>query len=118
MRREAIQGVSVPAARPFDASQRVELVFLVGDPEPRLQQNMRAELTKQLGAEGVDGAALDLRGGIAEPDLEAVRDLSGGLVGECEGADARRVESELLDEKVDPLGEAEGFARAGSGEDE
>ena len=61
-------------------------------PKPGLEQHVRAELAQQLGAEGVDRAALDLRRRGAELRLEPVRDLAGGLVRERERADARRVE--------------------------
>src|SRR5205085_7972609 len=44
MRREAGQRVAMPAAGTFDAPQRVELVLLVGDAEPRLEQYVSAEL--------------------------------------------------------------------------
>ena len=66
----------------------------------------------------MDRAALDLRGGVAEPGLEPVCDLVGGLVRESEGADASGVDAELLDEVGDALREAVGLACAGPGEDE
>ena len=118
VRREAGERVAMPAARSLDAAQRVELILLVGDAEARLEQHVGAELAEQLGAEGVDGAALDLRRGVAEPRLEPMRDLAGGLVGERERADARRVEMQVLDQEVDALGQAVRLARAGAGEDE
>src|SRR5690349_10556940 len=40
-----------------------------------------------------------------------MRDLAGGFVRECECADARRVEFQLLDEKADALCETERFSR-------
>ena len=118
MRGEARERVAMPAARSFDAAQRVELILLVGDAEARLEQHVGAELAEQLGAEGVDGAALDLRRGVAESSLESMRDLAGGLVRERERADARRIECEVFDQEVNALGEAIRLAGAGAGEDE
>ena len=54
----------------------------------------------------------------AERGLEAVRDLAGGLVGEGERADARRIDTQLLHEMAHALDEAVRLAGAGSGEDE
>src|SRR3954468_12369059 len=102
----------MPAPRAFDAAERVELILFVGDAEALLQQHVCAELAEQFGAEGVDGAALDLRGGGAEPNLEPMSDFAGRFVGEGERADARRIEVQLLDEIVNSLGEAERLARA------
>jgi predicted secreted protein len=58
----------------------------------------------------VDGAAFDLCRRIAEPRLEPMLDLAGGFVGESEGADARRVEFEFLDEEANAFGETERLA--------
>ena len=79
---------------------------------------MGAELAEQFRAEGVNGAAFDFRGGVAESSLEPMGDLTGGFVRERERADARRIEVQVFDEKVNALGEAMRFAGAGAGEDE
>ena len=79
---------------------------------------MRAELAKQLGAEGVDGAAFDPPGGIAEAGLEAVRDLAGSFVGERESADPVGRDSLDFDEEADALDQAERLSRAGARENE
>ncbi len=66
----------------------------------------------------MDGAARDATGGRAQSCLEPVRNLAGGLVGEGEGTDARRIEAVMLDQKPDALRKAIGFSRAGAGQNE
>ena len=61
---------------------------------------------------------MTLGGGAAERAREPLGDLAGGLVGEGEGADARRVDAELLDEEADALDEAVRLPRPGPGEHE
>src|SRR5215470_4659643 len=82
VRRESVERVAMPATRAFDAPQSAHLILLVRDAEPRLEQHVGAKLPEQLGAERVDGAALDLRSGRAELRLETVGDLAGSLVRE------------------------------------
>ena len=115
---EPREHAAVPFARAFDAPQHIELVLLVGDAKARLEKHGGAEFAKELRAERVDGSAFDLLGRRAEPRLEPVGDLAGGLVGEREGADAIGLESFVLDQIPDALDEAEGLARARAREDE
>jgi len=64
-----------------------------------------ASFAEDLDAEPVDRRAFDERR--FGPELvEAVRDFFGGLVGEGEGVDARRVDSLMFDQEPDPLYEA------------
>jgi len=72
---------------------------------------VRAKLAQQLGAERVDRSAFDLCCGAAEPRLETMRDLAGGFVRECECADARWVEFQLVDEKADAFRQTERLSR-------
>ena len=115
---EPSEGAPVPASGTLDTTEHIALVLIVGNAKTGVQRDVLAELAKQRRAEGVDRAALDLGGGVAEPGLETVRDLVGSLVGEGEGADAGGVDAELLDEVGNALCEAVGLAGAGAGEDE
>src|SRR5262245_10036473 len=118
MRREQIQRVLVPAPRTLESPQHAELILLVGDAEPRLEQHVNAQLAQQLRAEGVNRPALELRDTLAEPGLEAMLDFAGRFVRECERANARGIDALDLDQPTDALGEAEGLARAGTREDQ
>jgi hypothetical protein len=51
---------AVPFAWAFDAAEDVELIFLVGDAESRLEQDVRAQFAQQLGAEASMGPLLML----------------------------------------------------------
>ena len=92
------------------------MVLVVGDAEAGLQSDVDAELAQQLGAEGVNRSPFDPLGPRLQLPLETRGDLSRGLVGERENADALRIESALLDEESDPLDQAERLARARTGE--
>ena len=107
----------MPFARTLDAAERAELVLLIGDAEAGLETNVRARGAKQVGAKGVQRATRDLRGGGPQPRDQPLCNLPRGLVGKREGADPRRVESVLLDQESNTLGEAVGLAGAGSGQD-
>ena len=94
------------------------LVLLVGDPEPGAEIDVRAVLAKQLGAEGMSRPTLDPLGPRSNAARQSRRDLVSCLVGEGEGADAGRVDLELLDEIPDAFDETERLPGAGSGEDQ
>ena len=115
--RKARQRLAVPAARAFDATERIQLVLLVRNAEPGFESRVRRELTKEIGAECVDGSALNFLGAFAEPALEAERNLACSFVGERERADTGRVEAALFDEIANPFGQAERFAGARPCED-
>ncbi len=114
---EPCEGTAVPASRALNAAEDITLVLIVGDAEAGVERDVVAELTEQGGAECVDCAALDLGGGVAESSVEAMGDLVRGFVRESEGADAGRVDPELLDEVGDTLRETVRLAGAGAGED-
>jgi len=78
---------------------------------------VRAKLTEQLCAEGMNGSALDSLCARAEV-LQARSDLVRGLVGEREDADSIRVDSMILDEESNALDEAKRLPCTGSGQDE
>ncbi len=79
---------------------------------------MGSELPQQLSAKCVNRPAFDaLRAG-CELSLETRGDLAGSLVGECENADALRIESALLDQEPDSLDQAKGLAGTGTGKNE
>jgi hypothetical protein len=68
---------------------------------------------EQIGAERMDGASpheLRRHAQVIEPRT----DFFGGLVGEREGIDPRRVEALVLDEEPDPLDEAIRLAGTGA----
>ena len=78
-------GSSAPPDGLSDEALLAGLTF--GDAEAGLNAHQRTCLSQQLGAEGMDCPALDARRRVAEPRLESVRYLAGGLVGERERAD-------------------------------
>ena len=94
------------------------MVIIIGDAEARLQADVGSKLAQQLGAECVNRSALHAVGARAQLPLETRRYLTSGLVGERENADAFRIESALLDEKSNPLDQAECLAGAGAGENQ
>jgi len=79
---------------------------------------MAAELSQQLGAEGVDRSALHALNPGPQLPLEPRRDFACCLVGEGEHADAFGVERALLDEESNPFDQAECLACAGAGENQ
>jgi hypothetical protein len=94
------------------------LIFVIGDPEARLESDVAAELTKQLGAKGVNRSAPDALSARSQLALESRRNLSSCLVGEREYADALRIEGALLDQESNPFDQAECLACSGAGENE
>src|SRR5262249_43640964 len=118
MRGETVQRVFMPTSRTLEPPQDAELILLVGDAEPRLEQHMNAQLTQQLRAEGVNRPAFELRRTLAEPRLEAMLDFAGGFVREREGADSSGIDALYLDQRTDALGEAKGLSCAGTREDQ
>ena len=114
VRGEPAQRVAMPAAISFNATQHRALVVIVGDAESGIEADQRSVFAEEFGAERVDGAARDLAGWRTEPRFEAVFYLSGGLVGERERADPRRIHVVVLDQVADALDKAERLARARS----
>ena len=115
---ERVEHALLHLARNPEAAQNGFLVRLVGNAEAGLEIHLFAKFAQQLGAERVDGAALDALHTIAQLALQSLGDLTGGLVGECENADSRRFDDEALDEIANALDEAERFSGTWSGEDE
>jgi hypothetical protein len=74
-------------------------------------------LAQQRQAEGVDRAARDLLGAVAQRVLEADGDLFGGAIRECDGADAAGIEAQMRDQVLDPRDEAERLPGARAGDD-
>ena len=92
----------LPDAEP---AEHAELVVLVGDAEAAADSDPLAVLAQNLDTERVERAALHAAGPITQR-LEPLGDFLRGLVGEGDGADPRRVESEPFDEIPDPLDQA------------
>ena len=113
-----VQQAAVPGRRYLQPAEDRALIIVVGDAEARLQSDVRSELTKQLGAESVNRSAFHAVRPRAELPLETRRYFAGSLVGESENTDALRIEPTLLDEKSNPLDQAERLAGAGAGEHE
>ena len=118
MTGERVEDTFLHLPRNSEPPQNGFLVRLVGNAEPGLEIHLFAKIAQQLGAERVDGAALDALHTIAQLALQSLGDLAGGLVGECENADSRRIEGETLDEIANALDEAERFSGTRSGEDQ
>jgi hypothetical protein len=102
----------------LEPAQNRFLIRIVGDAETDRQADLLAELSQQLGAESVDGAALDALHAGAKLALETLGDFSSGFIGERKDADARRIDLQLLDQEPDALDEAERLARTWTGEHE
>lgn len=90
----------------LEAPEHRLLVLIVGDAEASLEAYVRAVLAEQLGTESVDRSPLHPLRALSKLTLQSRRDFVGGLVGEGERADTRRVDADLLDEKPDSLDEA------------
>jgi len=108
--RESIEHALLHSHRHLEPPQHQTLVRFIGDSKAGLQANVLAELAKELGAERVDGAAPDRFDTRPELARETIRNLASGLVGECENANARRCDAELVDQKSDALDQAIRFA--------
>lgn len=100
------------------AAEGLELILLVGDAEPARDPGLLTVGAEQLDREGVDGAPGDCVGPGVECGGEPIGDLAGRAIGERDRQDGGWVEASLLDEIADPLDEAEGLPRPGSGQDE
>ena len=116
--RECVEDALVHPRRHFEPAQDGFLIRLIGDAEAGLQSHVLAELSQKLGAESVDGPALDALHARAELTREALGDFAGRLVREGEDADPLGVDLELVDQESDPLDEAEGLSRARAREHE
>jgi hypothetical protein len=101
----------------FQAAEDRELILLVGNPESRLERDVRAELAQQLRTERMDRSALHKLHARAEL-LETRSYLIRRFVGEREDADSVGGDSKVLDQESNALDEAEGLPRTGSREDE
>jgi hypothetical protein len=65
----------------------------------------------------VDRSALHALHALAQLSLQTLGDFAGGLVGEGEDADSRRINGEMLDQKSNTLDQAEGLAGSRTSED-
>lgn len=101
----------------FQTAEDRQLILLVGNPESRLEPDVRPELAQQLRAEGMNRSPLHEVHARAEL-LETRCNLVGRFVGERENADSVGVDSEILDEKSNALDQAEGLPRTRSRENE
>ncbi len=115
---EGEQG-AVPLGRPdAQAPQDQPLVLFVGHPESAPQTDRLGVLAKDVQAERVQRPSSHAVGAIAQPAVQAGRDLFRRLVGEGDRADALGREALLLDQVLDAADQAERLAGAGPGEDE
>ena len=101
-----------------EPAEHILLVLVIGNAESAAHADAIAVLAQDLGAEGVEGAAFDRPGAVAERGLEAFGDFLRGFVGKGDGADPRGIEALALDQEADALDQAEGLPRPGAGQDE
>ena len=66
------------------------------------------------GTDGVKCSKADAAGSLPEFFVDAVFDLTGGFVCECDGEDVEGADTEMVYEVGDPLGEDFGFPGAGA----
>ena len=116
-----------PQRAPLDRQVEVaedllhEALLVVGvvDDEPRRQADRGAVRAQDPGAEGVEGAHLDLPPVVrADEGDDPLAHLAGGLVREGDGEDPPRGDVPDADEVGDAVGDDPRLARSGAGEDE
>lgn len=105
------------ASRPFDAPEYLELILLVGDAEAALEADVRTVFPEKLGAERVDGPAVNAFRARVKQALETLPDFVRRFVGERERADSPGVDA-ALDEVADTLDETERLSGARAGKNE
>ena len=116
--RESRENRIVPSPISFQSTEDRQLIFVVGNAEARLEPDVGAELAQQLCAKRMDGSPLDPLHACVELALQPRSDFISCLVGEGEDADSLGVDIESLDEKANPLDQAESFPCTRPGEHE
>ena len=101
-----------------DALHDAERVVLVVDREAGRPADETRGAAEHARADGVERAAPHARGLLAEQARDALAHLAGGLVGERDGENPRRVDAVMLDQARDARGEHAGLSGARAGEHE
>jgi hypothetical protein len=117
VQRERAEYRGVKPRRLTEARENGALVVVVSDAETPFKSFVLTMLPKEFGAERVDGSALHEVRGFPKV-VQSRPDLLGGLVGERESLDPRRVDALPSNQEPNALDEAKRLSRPRTSENE